>query len=62
MIIGFLIFLGIFLFLAMAVRWYVHPDRCKVSGKVHDYPISVEGEPWHMVALTCRHCGDKFGI
>lgn len=28
----------------------------------HDYPDSVEGQPWHMVELTCKRCGKKFTI
>lgn len=28
----------------------------------HDYPDSIEGEPWHMVLLTCKRCGKKFFI
>lgn len=28
----------------------------------HDYPDSVEGEPWHMVELECKRCHKKFMI
>lgn len=28
----------------------------------HDYPDSIEGEPFHMTLLTCRHCGKQFTI
>lgn len=28
----------------------------------HDYPDSIEGEPWHMVELQCKRCGKKFTI
>lgn len=28
----------------------------------HDYPDSVEGQPWHMCELTCKRCGKKFVI
>lgn len=28
----------------------------------HDYPDSIEGEPWHMIELTCKRCGKKFVI
>jgi len=28
----------------------------------HDYPDSIEGEPWHFVLLTCKRCGKKFTI
>ena len=28
----------------------------------HDYPDSIEGEPWHMVLLTCKRCGKQFYI
>lgn len=28
----------------------------------HDYPDSIEGEPWHMVLLTCKRCGKQFHI
>lgn len=44
------------------------PDAvCEMSaGKgladYHDYPDSVEGQPWHFHELTCRRCGKRFGI
>ena len=28
----------------------------------HDYDDSIEGEPWHMVLLTCKRCGKRFYI
>lgn len=28
----------------------------------HDYPDSVEQEPWHFVNLTCNRCNKKFII
>jgi hypothetical protein len=28
----------------------------------HDYPDSVEGEPWHFCVLTCKYCGKEFTI
>ena len=28
----------------------------------HDYPDSVEGEPWHFIPLTCKRCGKVFFI
>jgi hypothetical protein len=28
----------------------------------HDYPDSIEGEPWHFYLLTCKRCGKKFFI
>jgi hypothetical protein len=28
----------------------------------HDYPDSVEGEPWHFTTLTCKRCGKQFTI
>jgi hypothetical protein len=28
----------------------------------HDYPDSVEGQPWHFHELTCKRCGKRFGI
>ena len=28
----------------------------------HDYPDSIEGQPWHFVELTCKRCGKKFVI
>lgn len=40
-------------------------ERCKYSTDkkdYHDYPNSIEGEPWHMVDLTCKTCGKKFHI
>lgn len=38
---------------------------CKLSeGKglvdYHDYPDSIEGEPWHFYELTCKRCGKRF--
>lgn len=29
---------------------------------LHDFPDSIEGEPWHMVVLTCKRCGKKFVV
>ena len=37
-------------------------QRCPVTDEVHDYPMSTEGQPWHMVKLTCKYCGEKFYI
>ncbi|AWN55051.1 hypothetical protein DK412_28365 [Methylobacterium sp. 17Sr1-1] len=28
----------------------------------HDYPDTADGQPWHLVDLTCRHCGKTFRI
>ncbi len=28
----------------------------------HDYPDSIEGQPWHFTLLTCKRCGKKFTI
>ena len=28
----------------------------------HDYPDSIEGEPWHFCLLTCKRCGKQFTI
>lgn len=28
----------------------------------HDYKDSIEGEPWHFIKLTCKHCGKQFYI
>lgn len=28
----------------------------------HDYPDSIEGEPWHFIPLTCKRCGKEFYI
>lgn len=28
----------------------------------HDYPDSIEGEPWHFVKLTCKRCNKQFTI
>lgn len=42
--------------------YITRPERCPVTGKVHDYPMSIQGEPWHMVALTCKHCNEQFYI
>ena len=28
----------------------------------HDYPDSVDGEPWHFVAMRCKFCGKEFYI
>lgn len=28
----------------------------------HDYPDDEEGQPWHMVLLTCKRCGKRFYI
>ncbi len=28
----------------------------------HDYPDSIEGEPWHFCTLTCKRCGKPFTI
>lgn len=36
--------------------------RCTATGRSHDYPDSIEGEPWHMVKLTCKYCEEKFYI
>jgi len=40
---------------------------CEVSASMgdydyHDYPDSIDGEPWHMVLLTCKRCGKRFYI
>lgn len=37
-------------------------DRCSVTGRVHDYPDSNWGEPWHFAELECRYCGGRFTI
>ncbi len=36
--------------------------RCTVTGRIHDWPDSVEHEPWHMLHLTCTYCGVRFTI
>jgi len=28
----------------------------------HDYPDSTDGQPWHMIPMTCKRCGKKFMI
>ena len=28
----------------------------------HDYPDSVDGEPWHFFTHTCKRCGKQFII
>lgn len=38
---------------------------CELSASLgehdyHDYDDSLEGEPWHMILLTCKRCGKKF--
>lgn len=52
----------------MVTRWYEKllarlgnkEYICKYN--LHDYPDSVEGEPWHFIQLTCKRCGTKFYI
>lgn len=56
-----------------AWRWFLAWTRidldlvCELSREkgyvdFHDYPDSVEGEPWHFIALTCKRCGKQFTI
>lgn len=26
----------------------------------HDYPDSIEGEPWHFIGMECKRCNKKF--
>lgn len=28
----------------------------------HDYPDTVDGEPFHFVTMKCRHCGKEFTL
>lgn len=55
------------------IRWFIARFRlnlrivCEESdGKgvfdYHDYPDSIEGEPWHFTHLTCKRCGKKLFI
>lgn len=39
-------------------------ERSRSKGLVdyHDYPDSIEGQPWHMTELTCKRCGKKFTV
>ena len=33
-----------------------------VADDYHDYPDSIEGQPWHFTTLTCKRCSKKFII
>jgi hypothetical protein len=37
-------------------------SKGKGMADYHDYPDTLEGEPWHFAVLVCKRCGKEFMI